>query len=168
MSPLNSQQIEKELAELWTTLPGDQEKELGLQRVYTTNLVAYAEDPADGFRVERTLHHLAEIHPGRFLLIRPGEKRRRKPIPRCGISFQGIVFFFKGVKKRSAVNSCNWSPPRKRWIICTDWLSPFSCPIYRWNSGGRGNFLSVILFSIRWPGKSPGFGWIRRDSRRSS
>ncbi len=100
LSPLNSQQIEKELAELWTTLPGDQEKELGLQRVYTTNLVAYAEDPADGFRVERTLHHLAEIHPGRYLLIRPGEKEEEEAHPSVRHFISGHCFLFQGREKK--------------------------------------------------------------------
>jgi hypothetical protein len=78
---LTAQRIEKDLADLWKVLPGDEEKNLGFQRVYTTNLVAYAENPADAFRVERTLHHLAEAHPGRYLMVRPGDSEAEEPLP---------------------------------------------------------------------------------------
>ncbi len=100
MSPLTAQQVEKDLGELWKTLPGDETKDLGLQRVYTTNLVAYAEDPAEGFRVERTLHHLAEIHPGRYILVQPGEKEEEVPLPPVRHFVSGHCFLFQGRDKR--------------------------------------------------------------------
>jgi hypothetical protein len=103
--PVTAQQVERDLAEFWKPLPGDREKDLGLQRVYTTNLVAYAEDPADGFRVERTLHHLAEIHPGRFILIRPGEAEEGEPPSGESGSavrrfLSGHCVFFQGREKK--------------------------------------------------------------------
>jgi glucose-6-phosphate dehydrogenase assembly protein OpcA len=68
---ISAQTIEKELAELWKPLEGEKTSDLGLQRVYTTNLVAYAPDHAEGYRVEQILNDLAEKHPGRYILVRP-------------------------------------------------------------------------------------------------
>ena len=45
---VSAQMIEKDLAELWKTDPGEKTKIIGLQRVYTTNLVAYASDQVSG------------------------------------------------------------------------------------------------------------------------
>ena len=39
---VSAQMIEKDLADLWKSESGDKTKNPGLQRVYTTNLVAYA------------------------------------------------------------------------------------------------------------------------------
>ncbi len=97
---LTAQRIEKDLAELWKALPGDKEKDLGLQRVYTTNLVSYTENPTDAFRVERTLHHLAEIHPGRYLLVRPGEEDGEEPLPSVTPMLSGHCFLFQEREKR--------------------------------------------------------------------
>lgn len=101
MSPLTAQQVEKDLAEFWKALPEDRSKELGLQRVYTTNLVAYTDDPTDAFRVERTLHHLAEIHPGRYIFIRPGEEEEGgEPLPSVKHSLSGHCVLFHGREKK--------------------------------------------------------------------
>ncbi len=71
MSPLSAQEVEKELSDLWKPGPQDKTKDLGLQRIYTTNLVAYVPSADDGERVERILNDLVESHPGRYILIKP-------------------------------------------------------------------------------------------------
>ncbi|HJT23843.1 MAG TPA: glucose-6-phosphate dehydrogenase assembly protein OpcA, partial [bacterium] len=68
---VTAQSIEKDLAELWKAQPDEKGRKLGLQRVYTTNLVAYASDHEEGYRVEQILNDLAEKHPGRYILVRP-------------------------------------------------------------------------------------------------
>ncbi len=71
MSPLSAQEVEKELADLWKPGPQEKAKDLGLHRVYTTNLVAYVPSAEEGNRVERILNDLVEFHPGRYILIKP-------------------------------------------------------------------------------------------------
>ncbi len=71
MSPLTANEVEKDLADLWKAPSGDKTGDLGLQRVYTTNLVTYALNYEAGFRAERILNDLAEHHPGRYILVRP-------------------------------------------------------------------------------------------------
>ncbi len=80
MSALSAQNIEKDLAELWKTPGEDKTKELGLQRVYTTNMVAYASGHEEGFRVERILNDLAGSQPGRYILIRPAADTSEAPL----------------------------------------------------------------------------------------
>ncbi len=75
-----AQNIEKDLTDLWKSSPEDKTKNLGLQRVYTTNLVAYAADHEEGFRVEQILNDLAEKHPGRYILIRPAADSTETPL----------------------------------------------------------------------------------------
>ncbi len=77
---VTAQQIEKDLTDLWKAGPDDKSKGLGLQRVYTTNLVAYASDHDEGYRVEQILNDLAEKHPGRFILIRPAADPAEPPL----------------------------------------------------------------------------------------
>ncbi|MGH7739914.1 MAG: glucose-6-phosphate dehydrogenase assembly protein OpcA, partial [bacterium] len=68
---LSAQAIEHDLTELWKEKKPLPAGEAGLQRVYTTNLVAYAEDHDAGYRVERALMDLTQFQPGRYILIRP-------------------------------------------------------------------------------------------------
>src|ERR1035438_7725180 len=94
---ISAQSIEKDLADLWTAGPEDKTKNLGLQRVYTTNLVAYASDHPEGYRVEQILNDLAEKHPGRYILVRPAEDTSEAPL-RSFIS--GHCLFGQGREKR--------------------------------------------------------------------
>ncbi|HET9870245.1 MAG TPA: glucose-6-phosphate dehydrogenase assembly protein OpcA [bacterium] len=77
---VSSQAIEHELTELWKETKPAKEGEPGLQRVYTTNLVAYAEDHDTGYRVERVLMDLTQFHPGRYILIRPAQDTGEAPL----------------------------------------------------------------------------------------
>jgi len=94
---VSAQSIEKDLAELWKAGPDDKTQELGLQRVYTTNLVAYASDHDEGYRVEQILNDLAEKHPGRYILVRPAADMTEAPL-RYFIS--GHCLFGAGREKR--------------------------------------------------------------------
>ena len=80
MSPLSSQAIEHDLTELWKETKPAREGEPGLQRVYTTNMVAYAEDHETGFRVEKALMDLTQFHPGRYILFRPAMDGTEAPL----------------------------------------------------------------------------------------
>jgi glucose-6-phosphate dehydrogenase assembly protein OpcA len=80
MSPLSSLAIEHDLTELWKETKPAKEGEPGLQRVYTTNMVAYAEDHETGYRVERALMDLTQFHPGRYILIRPAMDGTEAPL----------------------------------------------------------------------------------------
>ncbi|HUO58718.1 MAG TPA: glucose-6-phosphate dehydrogenase assembly protein OpcA [bacterium] len=94
---LTAQQIEKDLAELWKDDNGAGSRKMGLQRVYTTNLVAYAPDHAEGYRVEQILNDLAEKHPGRYILIRPAADPTEPPLRYYVL---GHCFFGSGREKR--------------------------------------------------------------------
>jgi hypothetical protein len=96
---LSAQIIEKDLTDLWRESPGDKDKlkETGLQRVYTTNLVAYASGHDEGYRVEQILNDLAEYHPGRYILIRPAADPSEPPL-RHYVS--GHCFFGDGREKK--------------------------------------------------------------------
>jgi len=94
---ISAQNIEKDLADLWKSGPGDKSKDLGLQRVYTTNLVAYASDHMEGYRVEQILNDLAEKHPGRYILVRPAADPS-EPALRSYLS--GHCLFGAGREKR--------------------------------------------------------------------
>ena len=94
---VSAQSIEKDLAELWKSGSDDKGKKLGLQRVYTTNLVAYASDHDEGYRVEQILNDLAEKHPGRYILVRPAADTSEPPL-RSFIS--GHCLFGAGREKR--------------------------------------------------------------------
>jgi glucose-6-phosphate dehydrogenase assembly protein OpcA len=76
----SAQSIEKDLAELWKATPEEKSGNQGLQRVYTTNLVAYASGHDEGYRVEQILNDLAESHPGRYILIRPAADPAEPPL----------------------------------------------------------------------------------------
>ena len=79
MSAPSAQAIERELAALWKEEKA--EKGVGgVQRVYTTNLVAFASDHETGFRVEKTLDELVLRYPGRYILIRPAADRAEAPL----------------------------------------------------------------------------------------
>src|ERR1700722_7612116 len=77
---LSAQDIEHDLTELWKEVEPAKEGAPGLQRVYTTNLVAYAEDHETGYRVERALMGLTQFHPGRYILIRPALDLGEAPV----------------------------------------------------------------------------------------
>ena len=77
---LSSQTIDKELTDLWKTPGGDNPQGPGLQRISTTNLVAYASDHDEGYRVERNLNDLAEKQPGRYILVRPAADPTEPPL----------------------------------------------------------------------------------------
>ena len=77
---LSAQAIEHDLTELWKQTQPAKEGEPGLQRVYTTNLVAYAEDHDTGYRVERVLMDLTQFQPGRYILIRPALDTGEAPV----------------------------------------------------------------------------------------
>ncbi len=94
---VSAQSIEKDLADLWKSGPDDKSQELGLQRVYTTNLVAYASGHDEGYRVEQILNDLAEKHPGRYILVRPAADTT-EPALRSYIS--GHCLFGAGREKR--------------------------------------------------------------------
>ncbi len=94
---ISAQSIEKDLADLWKANPDGKTKELGFQRVYTTNLVAYASDHPEGYRVEQILNDLAEKHPGRYILVRPAADTGEAPL-RSFIS--GHCLFGVGREKR--------------------------------------------------------------------
>lgn len=92
---VSAQQIEKDLADLWKD--GGDVQGLGLQKVYTTNLVAYASGHEEGYRVEQILNDLAEKNPGRFILVRPAADPSEPPL-RHYVS--GHCFFEGGRQKR--------------------------------------------------------------------
>ncbi len=92
-----AQSIEKDLADLWKQGPEENVKGAGLQKVYTTNLVAYASGHDEGYRVEQILNDLAEDHPGRYILIRPAADPT-EPALRHYVS--GHCFFEEGREKR--------------------------------------------------------------------
>lgn len=94
---VSAQAIEKDLTDLWKDDPSDKSKSVGLQRVYTTNLVAYASDHEEGYRVEQILNDLAEKHPGRYILIRPAADPSEPPL-RHYVS--GHCFFGGGREKK--------------------------------------------------------------------
>jgi glucose-6-phosphate dehydrogenase assembly protein OpcA len=94
---LSAQIIEQDLANLWKEGPEEGSKEQGLQRVYTTNLVAFASDHQEGFRVEEILNDLAEKHPGRYILIRAAADKAEAPL-RHFVS--GHCFFGSGREKK--------------------------------------------------------------------
>jgi len=94
---VSAQQIEKDLTDLWREGPDDKTKGLGLQRVYTTNLVAFAPDHVEGYRVEQILNDLAEKHPGRYILIRPAADPAEPPLRHY---VMGHCFFGAGKEKR--------------------------------------------------------------------
>jgi hypothetical protein len=76
---VSAQNIEHELASLWKT-EDDEAKALGLQRVYTTNLVAYASGHDEGYLVEKVLNALVGYHPGRYILVRPAADTSEAPL----------------------------------------------------------------------------------------
>ena len=94
---ISAQTIEKDVADLWKDTSEEKTTELGLQRVYTTNLVAYASDHPEGYRVEQILNDLAEKHPGRYILVRPAADPTEPPL-RYYIS--GHCLFGAGREKR--------------------------------------------------------------------
>jgi hypothetical protein len=79
MSTPSAQAIERDLAELWKEEKTAKDG-AGVQRVYTTNLVAFAADHETGFRVEKTLTELVGQYPGRYILIRPAADRAEAPL----------------------------------------------------------------------------------------
>ena len=93
---ISAQGIEKDLADLWKPLEGES-KDLGFQRVYTTNLVAYASNHEEGYRVEQILNYLAEKQPGRYILVRPAADPE-EPALRSYVS--GHCLFSTGREKR--------------------------------------------------------------------
>jgi glucose-6-phosphate dehydrogenase assembly protein OpcA len=94
---VSAQQIEKDLTDLWSEGPDDKTKGLGLQRVYTTNLVGYASGHEEGYRVEQIMNDLAEKHPGRYILIRPAADPTEPPLRHY---VMGHCFFGAGKEKR--------------------------------------------------------------------
>jgi glucose-6-phosphate dehydrogenase assembly protein OpcA len=94
---VSAQMIEKDLTELWKADPGEKTKNLGLQRVYTTNLVAYASDHEEGYRAEQIMNDLAEKHPGRYILIRPAADTTEAPLRYYVL---GHCFFGVGREKK--------------------------------------------------------------------
>ena len=94
---VSAQMIEKDLAELWKTDPGEKTKIIGLQRVYTTNLVAYASDHEEGYRADLIMNDLAEKHPGRYILIRPAADKSEAPLRYYVL---GHCFFGGGREKK--------------------------------------------------------------------
>lgn len=94
---ISAQSIEKDLADLWKPLAGEKTTDLGLQRVYTTNLVAYASNHDEGYRVEQILNDLAEKQPGRYILVRPAADGTEAPL-RSFVS--GHCLFTAGKHKR--------------------------------------------------------------------
>ncbi|HEY5037869.1 MAG TPA: glucose-6-phosphate dehydrogenase assembly protein OpcA [bacterium] len=100
---LSSQTIEKDLAGLWKTEEDKKSKRSGLQRIYTTNVVAYASNHEEGFRVERILNDLEGKHPGRYILIRPAADTTEAPL-RYYVSGQCLF----------------WDEPEKR--VCCDMI----------------------------------------------
>ena len=76
---VSAQNIEHELASLWKT-EDDEAKALGLQRLYTTNLVAYAWDNDEGYLVEKVLNSLVGYHPGPYILVRAAADTREHPL----------------------------------------------------------------------------------------
>ncbi|HVZ79844.1 MAG TPA: glucose-6-phosphate dehydrogenase assembly protein OpcA [bacterium] len=93
---ISAQSIEKDLADLWKPLEGES-KDLGLQRVYTTNMVAYASNHDEGYRVEQILNDLAEKQPGRYILVRPAADTTESSL-RSYVS--GHCLFNTGKEKR--------------------------------------------------------------------
>ncbi len=94
---ITAQAIEKDLTELWKSDPREKTKDLGLQRVCTTNLVVYASDHEEGYRAEQIMNDLAEKHPGRYILIRPAADTSEAPL-RHYVS--GHCFFGAGREKK--------------------------------------------------------------------
>jgi glucose-6-phosphate dehydrogenase assembly protein OpcA len=94
---LTAQAIEKDLTDLWKDPSEEGSKGLGVQKVYTTNLVTFAPDHAEGYRVEQIMNDLAEKHPGRYILIRPAADPTEPPL-RYYVS--GHCFFGAGRDKR--------------------------------------------------------------------
>ena len=78
---------------------GDKTKSPGLQRVYTTNLVAYASDHQEGYRAEQIMNDLAEKHPGRYILIRPAADKTEAPV--SAIMSLDTAFLGVGARKKS-------------------------------------------------------------------
>lgn len=74
----SAQDIERDLTGLWKS--GDEGPISGLRRIYTTNLVAYASDHEDGYRVEGILGDLVQYHPGRYILVRPAADTAEAPL----------------------------------------------------------------------------------------
>ncbi len=94
---VSAQMIEKDLTDLWKSDTGEKTKHLGLQRVYTTNLVVYASDHEEGYRVEQIMNDLAEKHPGRYILIRPAADKTEAPLRHYVL---GHCFFGAGREKK--------------------------------------------------------------------
>lgn len=94
---VTAQAIEKDLTALWKDGSEEKSKSRGLQRVYTTNLVAYASGHEEGYRVEQILNDLAEKHPGRYILARPAADLTEPPL-RYYVS--GHCFFGSGREKK--------------------------------------------------------------------
>jgi hypothetical protein len=95
----SAQDIEQDLTGLWKA-PGIGQG-AGLKRIYTTNLVAYASDHEDGYRVEGILSDLVEYHPGRYILVRPAEDTTEAP----------LRYYVSG-------RCLSWADPEKR--VCCD------------------------------------------------
>jgi hypothetical protein len=76
MIPVSAQAVEKDLAALWDS----ETREAGLNRVYTTNLVAYASDSSEAGLAEKNLLELMGHHPGRYILIKPAAGAAPMPL----------------------------------------------------------------------------------------
>ncbi len=72
--------IESNLTDLWKKQNEPKIRHSGIKRIYTTNLVAYASDHEDGYRVEGILGDLMEYHPGRYILVRPAADITEAPL----------------------------------------------------------------------------------------
>ena len=94
---ISAQIIEKDLTDLWKSPADGKSKTLGLQRVYTTNLVVYATDHEEGYRTDQILNDLAEKHPGRYILIRPAADTSEAPLRHYIL---GHCLFGNGKEKR--------------------------------------------------------------------
>jgi glucose-6-phosphate dehydrogenase assembly protein OpcA len=76
----SAENIESDLTGLWDLKNGSQKQTSGIKRIFTTNLVAYASDHEDGYRVEDILGNLMAYHPGRYILVRPAADPTEPPL----------------------------------------------------------------------------------------
>jgi hypothetical protein len=101
MSVPTAQNIESDLTGLWKTDQDSHLPQSGIRRIYTTNLVAYASDHEDGYRVEGILGDLVQYHPGRYILVRPAADTAEAP----------LRYYVSG-------RCLSWADPEKR--VCCD------------------------------------------------
>ncbi len=101
MNAPSAQNIERDLTGLWLEKGDTQTQLSGIKRIYTTNLVAYASDHEDGYRVEGILGDMMQYHPGRYILVRPAADTTEAP----------LRYYVSG-------RCLSWADPEKR--VCCD------------------------------------------------